>query len=487
MRRAAALLLFAAACSAPMARPLPPHELALDELRAADRAYCADVAARGIEAWAGAYAEDGVRVDLFGEVAQGRDAIRAADSSLFADPAARLEWEPLHAAVMEEGRSGITRGEWRYSVGDALIAEGAYLTLWRRDRDGRWEVALDTGAPRPQPEQHARWSPERAAAWYAAQPWIVGCNFIPSTASNQLEMWQPDTFDLLTIRRELGWAADLGLNSVRTYLHDLAYRQDPDGFLARLDAFLAAAADRGIRPVLVLFDDCWNDEPKTGPQPEPQPGVHNSRWARSPGSKASLDPQAWPALEDYVRAVVGRFGSDPRVLMWDLYNEPGNSGMGPRSLPLLRAVFLWARAEGPMQPLTAGVWASGPDFQALNEFQTSASDVISFHNYDGADALRAQISGLKLRGRPLACTEWLRRGHSEVAACLPVFASERVAAFHWGLVRGRSNTVFPWGSAEGSPVPERWFHDLLEPDGTPHDPGEIAVFRALTAKYRGPR
>lgn len=482
--RCVAILLFLAACSAPETQSFPSSERALEELRAADHAYCADVLARGIDAWAGAYTEDGVRVDLFGAVVQGREAIRAADAGLFADPAARLVWEPLHAALLDGGREGLTRGTWQFLVEGAVTGEGSYLTLWRRGVDGEWQVTLDTGAPRDLEDPHLPWSSERATAWYAAQPWILGCNYIPSTASNQLEMWQADTFDLLTIRRELGWAAGLGLNSVRTYLHDLAYKQDPEGFLARVDAFLDAADARGIRPVLVLFDDRWNDDPKIGPQAEPRPGVHNSRWLRSPGSKASLDPQSWPALEDYVRAVVSRFGEDPRVLMWDLYNEPGNSGMGPRSLPLLRAAFGWARASGPNQPLTCGVWASGLDFQALNEFQVGASDVVTFHNYEGADALRAQIQGLKLRNRPLVCTEWLRRGQSEVIECLPVFASEGVGAFHWGLVRGRSNTVFPWGSPEGAAVPERWFHDLLEADGAPHDAAEAAAFREWTVKTR---
>ena len=487
MRRIAALLLAAAACSGPARLSESEEARVLAELRAADRAYAADVAARGLAAWVEAYAEDGVRVDLFGEIAQGHDAIRAADAALFANPGARLAWDPVHAAVFEDGSIGVTRGEWTLHADGELRAAGAYLTVWRRGSDGRWRVALDTGAPRPPDDPHERWSVARAAAWYAEQPWIVGCNFIPSTASNQLEMWQADTFDLATIRRELGWAADLGLNSVRTYLHELAWKENPEGFFARVDAFLEAADAHGIRPVLVLFDDCWNDDARPGRQPEPIPGVHNSRWLRSPGSKATLDPQAWPMLEDYVRAVVGRYAHDRRVLMWDLYNEPGNSGMGSHSLPLLRAVFAWARAAGPRQPLTAGVWAGGPDFHALNEFQVGASDVVTFHNYEDAEALRAQIQGLKLRGRPLICTEWLRRGHSEVAECLPVFAKEGVGAFHWGLVRGRSNTVFPWDSPEGTPVPERWFHDLLEPDGSPHDPAEAAAFREWTARVRGAR
>jgi hypothetical protein len=39
-------------------------------------------------------------------------------------------------------------------------------------------------------ETRARWTVAEADSWWAAQPWLVGCNFIPSTAANQLEMWQ---------------------------------------------------------------------------------------------------------------------------------------------------------------------------------------------------------------------------------------------------------------------------------------------------------
>ena len=57
-----------------------------------------------------------------------------------------------------------------------------------------------------------RWSKEQAWEWYDKQPWLVGCNFLPSTAINQLEMWQADTFDPKTIDRELGWAESIGMN-----------------------------------------------------------------------------------------------------------------------------------------------------------------------------------------------------------------------------------------------------------------------------------
>jgi hypothetical protein len=322
-----------------------------------------------------------------------------------------------------------------------------------------------------------RWDVDKANAWYLAQPWIVGCNFIPSTAINQLEMWQTETFDMATIERELGWAADMGMNTVRVYLHDLAWDLDTAGFKSRLDHFLQQAANRGIRSILVIFDDCWNANPKTGRQPEPLPGVHNSGWLQSPGVSAVNNPATWARLGNYVRDVIGTFRQDDRILMWDLYNEPGNSQQDERSLPLLREVFEWARSSQPSQPLTTGLWT---DNTSLNVFQVEASDVITFHNYNVPEHLAARIAQLRQYERPLICTEWLRRGHSDVATCLPVFFREHVGCCNWGLVNGKTQTIYPWGSVTGATVPAVWFHDLLRQDGSPFDPEEVRLFRTLT-------
>ncbi|MDD4102032.1 MAG: 1,4-beta-xylanase, partial [Kiritimatiellae bacterium] len=113
-------------------------------------------------------------------------------------------------------------------------------------------------------EVTGRWSVEQARSWHESTGWLVGCNFSPSTAINQLEMWQADSFDRETIERELDWAASLGFNSVRVYLHSLAWRNDPEGFLRRTDAFLDMAESRKIGVMLVLFDSCWHPFPKAG-------------------------------------------------------------------------------------------------------------------------------------------------------------------------------------------------------------------------------
>ena len=336
-----------------------------------------------------------------------------------------------------------------------------------------------------------RWSKEKANEWYVRQPWLVGCNFIPSNAINQLEMWQAETFDPVTIERELSWAAEIGFNTVRTYLHDFVWQADPERFKERINLFLDIASRHGIRPILVIFDDCWNPDPKLGVQPAPKPATHNSGWVQSPGhAVVNQGASAWDRLERYVKDIIGTFAQDKRILLWDLYNEPGNRN-GEKSLPLVEASFGWARSVNPSQPLSVGIWFKNKKF---NDFQLAASDVITFHNYEPAAHLERQIAELKSHGRPLICTEWMARTRgSLVQTNLPVFAREKVGCINWGLVAGKTNTIYAWKTTwdvlnpanwfKGKNAePSLWFHDLFRIDGTPYDETEIKLFKKLTAK-----
>jgi len=323
-----------------------------------------------------------------------------------------------------------------------------------------------------------RWLAEGAWAWYRRRPWLVGCNFTPSTASNQLEMWQADSFDVPTIERELGWAADLGFNVVRVFLHDLLWRPDPGPFLSRVKDFLEVATRQGIQTILVLFDGVWHNRSYVGPQPDPVPGVHNSRWLQSPSSPEVVDPASWPRLREYVQGVLSSLGDDDRILMWDLYNEPGNEGLLGNALPLLEQTFRWAREVGPNQPLTVGNWNRTPPFDALNRVQEANSDVITFHSYEDADSVARLIGQLRDLGRPLICTEYLARTtDSHFETHLPLFQAAGVGCINWGLVAGRTQTYYPWGSVPGAPEPETWYHDIFRADGTPYDPDEVAFIR----------
>jgi aldose 1-epimerase len=319
------------------------------------------------------------------------------------------------------------------------------------------------------------WSAERANKWYAAQGWRVGCNFIPSTAINQLEMWQEATFDPKTIDREMEWAQSIGMSAMRIFLHDLAYQADPEGLKKRMNTVLEIADKHGIKVMFVIFDDCWNGHPKIGPQPAPKPGIHNSGWVQSPSATVVNNPAEWPRLEIYVKDILKTFGNDPRILFWDLYNEPGNSMQLTRSLPLLKKVFAWAREANPSQPVSAGVWTSN---KALNEYQLENSDIITFHSYGLASRLSQRIHALKKKGRPVICTEWMARTvGSKVETHLPIFKSENVSCFNWGLVSGKTQTIFAWGSLPSTEPPRLWFHDLFYADGKPYINDEINTFK----------
>ncbi|HZF38261.1 MAG TPA: cellulase family glycosylhydrolase [Blastocatellia bacterium] len=348
-----------------------------------------------------------------------------------------------------------------------------------------------------------RWSEEKANEWYAKQPWLVGSNYIPANAINELEMWQAETFDPQTIDKELGWAEGLGMNTMRAFLHDLAWRQDAAGYRKRIDLFLKIAAKHKIKPLLVLFDSCWDPFPQLGKQREPKPGVHNSGWLQSPGADALRNPAEYPRLEAYVKGVVGAFGKDPRVLGWDVWNEPdntNNNSYGPREprnkvdlvLGLLPQVFKWAHEAGARQPLTSGVWkgdwSSDERLSAMEKIQLENSDVISFHNYDDAAEFEKRIEWLRRFNRPILCTEYMARGNkSTFQGSLPVAKKYKVAAINWGFVAGKTQTFLPWDSWQRPYVdrePSVWFHEVFKQDGSPYRAEETELIRELTGKTK---
>ena len=349
-----------------------------------------------------------------------------------------------------------------------------------------------------------RWTSARADAWYAAQPWRAGCNFIPSTAINPLEMFQPDTFDLPTIDRELGYAQGLGFTTVRVFLHNLLWQADSAGFLHRLDQFVATADAHHVTVMFVLFDSCWDPYPRLGPQRAPTPGRHNSGWVQAPGIEILRDPGKYDSLAPYVKGVIGHFAGDRRVVAWDLFNESDNAndssygGQGAqqdlpqaekaeRSLDLMARAYAWARSVNPTQPLTTcvwrGDWSDPAKLTPTDRFDLANSDVISFHNYDPPAKLRAAIQSLRQYERPVVCTEYMARPQgSTFAACLPVLHAEKVWAYNWGFVDGKTNTIYPWDSwqVKYNGEPPVWFHDIFRPDGTPYRADEVAAIKRET-------
>ncbi|MFN7003088.1 MAG: hypothetical protein ACK4NW_06585 [Roseinatronobacter sp.] len=365
-----------------------------------------------------------------------------------------------------------------------------------------------TSSPRP------RWTEVQANAWWQAQPWPVGCNFLPSTAVNFIEMWREETFDRETILRELGWAAAIGMNAIRTNLHFLVWKHDRDGFKIRFDWFLKTASGLGLSVMPVLFDDCGfgGAEPIFGPQPEPVAGIHNSRAVGSPGRAAVMDRSLWPEFRAYLQDMIRTHADDPRILAWDLYNEPGNRmiftatggfreydpALATQSKALMEHSFDWAREVNALQPLTVAAWRTPkPNTETrafddpVDQSAIALSDIISFHAYCDLAHAQRYLARLEALRRPILITEWMARTiDSRIGDQLSLYHARKVGAFNWGLVKGRSQTDQPWPAelqamhgdvqAQGA-----WFHDLLWPDGRAYDATEMEVIAELTK--RGPR
>ncbi|MDQ2711578.1 MAG: cellulase family glycosylhydrolase [Acidobacteriota bacterium] len=352
-------------------------------------------------------------------------------------------------------------------------------------------------AGQPTPAEGSRWTAEAANAWYAKVPWLVGSNFVPSDAENELEMWQAETFDPKRLDTELGWAEGLGMNTMRVFLHDLLWKQDSDGFKKRVDTFLDICAKHHIKPLFVLFDSCWDPNPHLGPQAPPLPGYHNSRWVQSPGAQALADPSQYPRLEQYVKGIVGAFANDDRVLGWDIWNEPDNLNASSHPdketkiglvLALLPKTFAWARSAHPTQPLTSGIWHEDPEgktpLSSMAKEQLDNSDIVSFHDYDKPAIFETEVKWLQSFGRPIICTEYMARPRgSTFDAILPIAKQYKVGAINWGFVAGKSQTYLPWDSWQRPYVdrqPSVWFHDIFRENGQPYKPDEVAFIRKIT-------
>lgn len=350
-----------------------------------------------------------------------------------------------------------------------------------------------------------RWTPQKANAWYRQQPWLTGCNYLPVTAINQLEMWQAETFDTATIDKEVALAESIGFTTLRVFLHDQLWQQDAGGFIKRIDIFLRICARHGISPILVFFDSCWDPFPQTGKQREPQPGLHNSGWVQSPGAFLLTDSTKYGQLKQYVKGIIRAFKNDKRILCWDMWNEPDNTNdnsyrdkepVNKAAIVnrLLPQVFAWARSEKPVQPLTSGVWTwwkngwdkdSSKNLTATEKIQLQQSDIITFHCYNDSTIFKKQMLALLAYGRPVICTEYMARGEKNtVITVMPVAKRYKVGMINWGFADGKEQTKYPWDSWQKryTADPALWHHILFKADHTPYKQEEIDFIRKMTGK-----
>ena len=356
------------------------------------------------------------------------------------------------------------------------------------------------------------WTKERAWAWYDAQPWIRGCNYMPASAANRVDQWQSLGAEerFAEVERELALAKKVGFNTLRLIVEHQGFGvwlAEHDSFMSNFERYLQILARHGLRAIVVLGNDCSRPKelwelPKPGVQ-KYDVGYHGGRRVTQHGSNPNAvgyttvdDPVLRPKFYAMCAELMTKYRSDDRILFWNLWNEPGNNRRNDLTMKDLRELFELAWSIDPKQPLAADVWtcrSSSPEaVHPVERLSGDLSDIISYHRYANLREQKKTIDILRARwGRPMVNTEWLARLlGDDVATSYPLFAQERVGAVCWGFVAGKYQTYEPyepmWTSqftfrSADEPV-TKWYHDLFRPSHHPYDPEEIAIIRRVNAE-----
>lgn len=328
---------------------------------------------------------------------------------------------------------------------------------------------------------NSRWSIEKAEEYMKRFGVIKGVNFIPSYCHSYIEMWHH--FNETCIRRELGYAKQVGFNSLRIFVAECQWETRREVVTSRLDQFLDICKEMGFSIMLTLQPNTymipgWKMDADEDPFiTHLQPSGHDRGWIYK-GARIFDCFGQWEENRDevarFISEIVARYGRDERVAFWDLYNEPWEANR-----PLVELAFARAREQRPIQPLTC-CWRAW-----------DLSDITSFHCYEKPGTPpRQQVMGVHYlsfedelkracsTGRPILCSECVARTFgNELEAFLPYYSRAHIGFYVWGLCAGSAQYHIPWEWPEGSPVPRRWFQCMLYPDGTPFDEKEIAMIR----------
>lgn len=349
-----------------------------------------------------------------------------------------------------------------------------------------------------------KWSKERAWEWYNARPWIRGCNYMSADCANRVDQWQEYGFEerFETAAGELKLMAELGYNSIRIIPEFIVWKKEHDGFTERFERYIELAAQNNISCMIVLGNDCC--PPKEEALKRMRLGEQQVDWGYHGGRRISQhgrfdgigyslldDPEYTEKYYEFVREIVGKYKNDERVIMWDVYNEPGNSRRSGITLPHLEKFFEIIRDIDPIQPLTVGIWSQSTELENLTEaekYGLENSDIISYHNYNSYENNVRELRLLKKLGRPVINTEWLNRcGGNSVEEMFPLFYLEKIGCYNWGFVAGKYQTYEPWngiwdGYKENPEAFEhfdftKWFHDIYRPSHNPYNPKETELIK----------
>lgn len=351
---------------------------------------------------------------------------------------------------------------------------------------------------------NGRWSEERIWNWYNEMPWIRGCNFMSSDCANRIDQWQSYKFEerFETAKRELALAKETGFNSIRIIPEFFVWENEHDSFMENFERYIDAAWQNGISSMVVLGNDCM--PPKEEALERMHLGEQHVDWGYHGGRKVSqhgtfdgagysvLDcPETAAKYYEYVREIVEKYKDDERIIIWDVFNEPGNSNRGSMSLPHIKKFLEIIRGINPSQPLTIGIWSQFTELDKLMEiekFGLENSDIITYHNYNHYENNVEEMMLLKKLGRPVINTEWLNRtGKNSVEEMFPLYCLEKIGCYNWGLVAGKYQTYEPWNSVWDAYENNvewaknidftKWVHDLYRPSLHPYNPREIEIIK----------
>ena len=122
----------------------------LKSAMAADAAFSVDALTLGVgEAFARSMdAIDGTSIGP-GSVTRGEAAIRASFKDWPAD--LKMTWSPDMGYGSKSGDLAVTSGRWKQTRAGSALAEGRYVTVWRKNDKGEWKGVIDIGADDPPP------------------------------------------------------------------------------------------------------------------------------------------------------------------------------------------------------------------------------------------------------------------------------------------------------------------------------------------------
>ena len=318
---------------------------------------------------------------------------------------------------------------------------------------------------------------------------IVGTNYTPAFAVNQIHFFTCYTDYRPEIKKELECASKIGMNSLRIYLHNKPFEDDKISFMKNLEYLIEDCSQVNIKPLFIFFDDCWHGEEEIVYEFEPIDGMHNGRWAKCPlFSQRKLS--CYPLFYNYITDIISKYRNDNRIFAWEIWNEPKNLGMPGKfdvefTNDLMCNSYHWARMINPKQPIIS-CWSG-------NRW----GDVDNVHNYCTIDSAQEYNGNVGCfvdvrRGTLVTeagCRKWKDQAYGSPVDWISWLTKRKEKGFenpgvflNWELMVGNSNCTWHWSSQLNDMRPPIPWCGFFFPDLTPVSYTEITAIRRYTGK-----